>query len=180
MKNLLPKQGIFTILSLLFLLIAIVGCGPANGVETPQSASPTASPTTSSDASPDAAYPAAPLPAQPQPAYPDPAVEAGKPLLALNKPARVGDRTVTGVGPPGLAVELINITFMGERLGAGVIDQDGTFSISVDPLPGGIRMGLSADISPLGLEPEDFQLTEGTISVPQVGHFFDSAVTASD
>lgn len=167
MKNSLLKQSV-VLSSLLLLLIAIAGCGPANEIETPQSATP------------DTAYPTAPLSTQPQLAYPDPAVEAAKPLLALNKPVLVGDRNVSGVGPPGLEVELINITFMGELLGVGVIAQDGTFSIPVDPISSGIRIGLSADVSALALTPEDFQLTEGTISVPQVGYFFDSVVTTSN
>jgi hypothetical protein len=173
MRNPLPKQSLFTTLSLPMTLafIMLVACGPANEkiIETPQIAT-----------APETAYPAPPPTIQPRLAYPDPAIEAAKPLLALNKPVQVGDQNVTGVGPPGLTVELTNITFMGELLGIGVIDQNGTFSIPVDPLPSGIRIGLSADVSPLGLTPEDFQLTEGTISVPQVGYFFDSVVPTSN
>lgn len=165
MRNQLGKQVAYKILSLLFLLLFATGCGPDGDTATPQNPSS------------ETAYPSLPLLTPPPMAYPDPEVEASKPLLALDKPLLTGNERVTGVGPPGLTVELINITFMGEILGIGVVGSDGAFVISVDPLPGGIRVGLSADVESMNLTPDDFQATQGTISVPQVGHFFDSAVT---
>lgn len=165
MKNPFSKWIAGTIVGLLTLLFLATGCTSTSNTITSQGGAP------------EEAYPPQPLQILPQSAYPGPDTEPVKPLLALDKPLRTGDTRVTGVGLPGLTVELINITFMGEQLGTGVVGSDATFEIALDPLPGGIRIGLSADIESLNLTLDDFQLTEGTISMPQVGYFFDSAVT---
>lgn len=164
MRNRFNNWVASTIVGLLTLLFLATGCTSANDV------------TISQDGVPEAPYPSVPSQILHQASYPGLETESGKPLLALDKPLRSGDTRVTGVGPPGLAVELINITFMGESLGTGVVGSDGVFAIALDALPGGIRVGLSADIESFNFTLDDFQLTEGTISMPQVGYFFDSAV----
>jgi hypothetical protein len=96
--------------------------------------------------------------------------------LALDKPILPGATEVTGVGPPGLVVYLMNITFMGESVGTGSIGADGTFRIPIMSLEEGNRVGLNADVTTIGLTNDDIQLGEGALSVPQVGFFFDSVV----
>lgn len=180
-------------LVLLFLFI-VVGCGPANETE------PTATPTdtseelapspeaTASDAYPaqntpesapavDDAYPPPSPTAIVQGAYPAPTPERQDGiLLALDKPIQAGDTTISGVGPPNLPVYILNVTFMGEEMGSGVIGEDGTFSIAVDPVPTGIRLGLTATIEEIGLMENDVRPGDNAINIPQVGYFYDSFV----
>jgi len=107
--------------------------------------------------------------------YPSPTIATGI-LLALDKPIVINDGVVTGVGPPGLQVHILNITFMGDLMGSGIIEQDGTFTITVPELLVGTRIGLAADVMTIGLQEEDIEPGENTISVPQVGYFYDSYV----
>ena len=65
---------------------------------------------------------------------------------------------------------------MGTELGRTVINDDGAFSVDVTGMQPGIRIGLSADISSLGLTESDIIPGEGEISTPRVGYFFDSVV----
>ena len=123
-------------------------------------------------------YPVPTLLSQENLAYPDPAnstIATGT-LLALNKPVTLNDVIVTGVGPPGLQVYILNITLMGEPLGSGVIEQDGTFTIAISEVSAGARIGLIADVSTISLGDGDVQPGENAVLVPQVGYFYDSYV----
>ena len=105
-------------------------------------------------------------------AYPAPEIQTGT-LLAFTKPINLQASEIKGVGPAGLPIVILNITLMGEQLGAGVIDADGTFSIPV-ALQSNIRIGLSADIEAFGLSKEGVQPGDNAITVPLVGYFYDS------
>lgn len=123
------------------------------------------------------AYPPSTVPSSSVDAYPAPdTFNENAILLALNKPISPGDTTVTGVGPPGLTVYLLNITFMGEELGSGTIDEAGKFVIEVAELPSGVRIGLTADVTTVGLTENDIRFGDEAFSVPQVGSFYDSYV----
>ena len=96
--------------------------------------------------------------------------------VGLDKPIIEGSTIVTGYGPAGLAIQIINVTFMGEELGTGSIGSDGTFSVPVTPIENGIRIGLLADLSSIGLTNNDVIPGEEAINIPQVGYFIDSFV----
>lgn len=168
--------------TLLCLVLFIAGCG-----QTPPTTNVTNTPSTNeaypaaTDSRPPSseAYPAPGVVPEQIEAYPSQTTATGI-LLALDKPIKAGNTTVTGVGPPGMAVSLVNITFMGTGLGSTLIGDDGTFSIQVSPLEANIRVGLSADPASAGLTESDIQLGEGAISVPQVGFFFDSALVLQE
>jgi hypothetical protein len=123
-------------------------------------------------------YPPPSTPFSPAAAYPEPEDQAGT-LLALNIPIEPGAISVTGVGPPGLVVHILNITFMGEQIGSGVIDNSGRFSIRVQPLEANTRIGLTADLGAHGLNEQDIRFGAGAMTVPQVGHFYDSYLIAA-
>jgi hypothetical protein len=113
----------------------------------------------------------------PEEAYPAP-IQMGQDgiAFAFNTPIEAGATSVSGVGPPGLMAKVVNITFMGEEIGSGVIENDGTFLILVTPLEAGVRIGITGDIESHGLEEENIVPGPGAMTVPQVGHFYDSYV----
>ncbi|MCP4360740.1 MAG: hypothetical protein GY796_22255 [Chloroflexi bacterium] len=110
----------------------------------------------------------------PQIAYP--ALNPNAILLAFDRPVQSTDTAVTGVGPPGLTIYVLNMTFMGEELGSGVIDSDGAFSIPVTALQPGTRVGVTADVTTVSLTEDDILPGEGEMSMPRVGYFYDSVV----
>ena len=158
-------------LAIVFAVIAVtsIGCGPVE--ETLSVTNEASTPAVQSYP-----YPPPNTLEAPVVAYPPPGETKGGTLLALDKPLSPGDTVVTGVGPPGLTVFILNITFMGEHLGSTIISEDGAFSIEVNPLQPNIRIGLAADIAAISLNPEDIQPGEDQISIPQVGYFYDSFV----
>jgi len=97
----------------------------------------------------------------------------------LDKPIPVGATQVTGQGPAGVPIMVLDITFGGTLLAAGKIDNDGTFELKLErPLEANHRIGLALG----NLAGTDWQLTDFTpefygdepMSVPQVGHFLDT------
>jgi hypothetical protein len=128
------------------------------------------------DASEADPYPA-PIQVAVESAYPSEVVKNSNAIaLGFDHPIKSTDILLTGVGPSGLEIYVLDITFMGAELGRTVIDKDGTFSITVNDMQPGIRIGLSADISSIGLTQEDVIPGDGEISMPRIGYFFDSAV----
>ena len=108
--------------------------------------------------------------------YPSAVANPEGTLVGLNKPILVDDTVITGYGPVGLPIQIINVTFMGEELGAGIIGADGTFSIQVMPMSGGIRIGLLANLDSIQLSNDDVVPGDEAINIPQVGYFIDSFV----
>jgi hypothetical protein len=115
----------------------------------------------------------------PEQAYPA-AEEPTGILFALDKPIAAGAESVSGVGPPGLTVYVMNVTFMGEQMGTAEIDDSGRFSVPVAPIPSGVRIGLTADVATVGLTEEDIQPGDGEIAIPQVGYYYDSFVISQN
>lgn len=151
-----------------FIFLAVVACGPAEGTPTPVNTE------ANTPAPSENGYPP-PAPTSTSAAYPAPGEATGVPLT-LNKPIQAGAESVSGVGPPGLTVYIMNITFMGDQMGTAVVNDDGTFTVPVAPIEPGIRIGLTADVTTIGLTEEDIQPGDGQIGVPQVGYFYDSYV----
>jgi hypothetical protein len=161
----------------LFVLMGIylVGCGTANNLE--QNSTPTAA-IESNFSGIDTAYPSSAISSPQMTAYPAPdqSEQPGGILLALNDPIHINDTSISGVGPVGLVVYVLDITFMGEQLGSTIVGDDGTFTIETNPLPANIRIGLTADVTEIGLTPVDIKPGNGEISIPRVGYFYDSVV----
>ncbi len=87
----------------------------------------------------------------------------------------MGDTIIRGVGPAGLEVKIINVTFMGEEMATTTVESDGTFEVEVPAWEAGVRIGLTADIEGTDLE-ERIIPGEGAMGVPQVGVYFDTIV----
>ena len=88
---------------------------------------------------------------------------------------------MTGRGPAGVPIGLLNITFMGTMLGQTTIGEDGTFAFTVEPLEAGHRIGIVLGIlDGTQWTPEYFQNSafygDEARSVPLVGFFYDTAL----
>lgn len=99
----------------------------------------------------------------------------------LDKPISAGATRVTGQGPAGVPVMLLNITVGGKVLARGEIDSDGNFELELnEPLEANYRIGLTLDdLSGTSWEPTDFTeefYGEEAMNVPQVGFFFDTSL----
>ncbi|MBK7893370.1 MAG: hypothetical protein IPJ90_00390 [Anaerolineaceae bacterium] len=152
------------VLFCLFLLLLLIGCGQA---ESTNSLMPS-----SADGYPNSVE----IRDMAAEGYPVPTSNPEGRSIGLDKPIRKGDTVVSGFGPAGVPIRIVNITFMGEELGAGIIDDDGTFSIDVAPISEGIRIGLLANLDSVNLTNDDVIPGDGAINIPQVGYFIDSFV----
>jgi hypothetical protein len=149
----------------LLLLLSLAACD-ASVTE-----APTAAPTQPSRP---AAYPA---PGTPTPfVYPAPEDLSGRVRIAIDRPVNAGETQVSGVGPEGLTVRLVNMTTVGGVAGETRIGADGTFVIETDPLPAGVRIGIVVDLEEAGLTEDDIIPGEGEFSMPRVGYAVDTVV----
>jgi hypothetical protein len=103
----------------------------------------------------------------------------------LDKPIVEGTDRVSGTGPAGVPIVLVDVTFMGPILGSGVIKSDGTFVINVPTLEKAHRIGLAiGDLSGTQWAAEDFRALEyrgdEPQQVPQVGFFHDTAMVQEE
>jgi hypothetical protein len=82
-------------------------------------------------------------------------------------PIRAGDRKVSGIGPGGLPIRVVDISQMGLSLGQTVISQDGRFAVQLArPVTGGSRIGvLLSDLANSRFPPSAFAAED----VPLVG-----------
>lgn len=151
-------------------LVAACGQQPALsptaavGVPTPDAASYPA---------PNAAYPnpTAPL------VYPGPAPVSQGPKFTINKPVKASDIQVTGTGPAGVPIRLIDVTQSGKVIAITTIRDDGSFSFDVaGKLVAGHRVALVlGDTTGTSFNPSDFISGPGYQDFPLIGILFDSA-----
>ncbi|MDI9547463.1 MAG: hypothetical protein QM346_07655, partial [Chloroflexota bacterium] len=99
--------------------------------------------------------------------------------FAIEQPVTAGSTVIRGTGPAGVPILVVNVTYMGEILGEGVIGADGTFEISTTALEAETWVGVSlADLTGSDFAYEDFYASgfrgEGAAQVPQVGFVYDS------
>lgn len=129
-------------------------------------------------------YPPPTIEILPVDAYPAPESSIaiiGDSAFQFNKPIHEGATEITGVGPAGVPILILDITFMGEILGEGLIDDNGTFTINVEPLEKAHRIGISLDnLEGTQWTQEDFYGIEfngeGAMQVPMVGYFYDTII----
>lgn len=172
--------------SLIFALLTVIltGCA-APTATTPAPNQPTAYPVAGTTNTPaEGAYPIT------QPEYipfdtpnPYPSDAAASPdAFRINKPLSAGDTQVSGTGPAGVPIFLMDITKMGLPLAETKIGADGKF---VFTLPEGLEASHRVGILLGGLEgtkwkPEDFYprryYGDEARQVPQIGFFHDTAL----
>ena len=123
---------------------------------------------------PDEAYPPPQEILPPPDAYPGPTDASEGTILSFDRPLTPGSTIISGDGPPGLLVHILNVTQMGKLEGSGIIGDDGRFSISVPPLVENVRLGVTTDNAMQSLADANVLPGEGEFSVPQVGYFYDT------
>lgn len=62
--------------------------------------------------------------------------------FSFDKPLQPGQTVISGTGPPGVPINIVDISYGGEVLGAGTADKNGTFSITTKPLLENNRVGI--------------------------------------
>lgn len=112
-------------------------------------------------------------------AYPniDPGMEYG-PSFTIDEPLDPNSTTVTGTGPAGVPIKLVDVTTMGEELALTTIDENGNFSFSLDkPLTSGHAVGLMiGDLSNTDFNYDEFTYSDEYIDKPMIGTLFYIAV----
>jgi hypothetical protein len=101
----------------------------------------------------------------------------------LDKPIRSGTMRVTGGGPPGVPIIIVDITFGGLVLATGNIDQSGRFVFELNqPLEANHRIGLGlGNLSGTPWESIKFDSKfygGEPMNVPLVGFFFDTCLVS--
>ncbi|HAF62986.1 MAG TPA: hypothetical protein DCK95_11780 [Anaerolineaceae bacterium] len=99
------------------------------------------------------------------------------PEFNIEKPLHDGDQVVTGTGPAGVPIRLVNVSEVGLQLGETVITDNGTFTFELDePLKYGHTIGIQlGDIEGTDLNQNDFLYSETYYERPLVGILFDIA-----
>lgn len=159
------------------VLLLLAGCNPK---------SPAAVPVTEDVKAPEeveeeSGYPVSPPMEMPEEGYPIAEVESEFPQgpeFVIDRPVKASDSTVTGTGPAGVPIKLINVSEVGVVLAETTIGADGSFSFTLEePLQSGHSIGLQlGNIENTDLNPDDFLYSETYYERPLVGILFDMLV----
>jgi hypothetical protein len=186
-------KKIFVIVCILALLI---GCKTAAPIPTelPQktletktvptsSPSPTQEPTTNT--SPAGTYPLVSTQATVEQTYPIvntyilPPGETMGPDFKIDRPVKAGDTRVTGIGPAGVPIRLIDVNDPGKIWGETIIKADGEFEFEFSQgLPANHQIAISlGDTAGTNLNPSDFVYNPNYVDRYMLGILFDIVVT---
>jgi hypothetical protein len=116
--------------------------------------------------------------------YPPPTVTEvfAEPRIRLDLPVTVNDTEVSGTAPPGLELAAVDITYNGALLGSGTTGSDGRFTIPVEGLVEGNRLGLTFAELEAGLSLAEMSVKyfphrgEGFMNLPNVGIMLDTTL----
>ena len=159
------------ILVLIIMSLALAACqspsvtetvqAPLNSTEPPNNGYPLAE-------SNESGYPVS----DNQSSYPD------GPDFSIDTPLNPGDTVVTGIGPAGVPIILIDATEVGELLGTTVIKADGTFQFDlVEGIPEKHQVGIQlGDLSDTDLNANDYVYNDNYYVRPLIGIMFDMVV----
>ncbi len=111
--------------------------------------------------------------------------EVPGPAFAIDRPLEAGATRVTGQGPVGIPIVVVDVTLTGRELGQGFIDDSGHFDIELsEPLESGHRIGLMAGTAhPMSAEEIETYMAqldrwkgEGARNLPYIGMLFDTVL----
>jgi hypothetical protein len=97
------------------------------------------------------------------------------PEFKINEPVRGDDLVVSGTGPSGVPIKLVNVSEVGTVLGETVIDEYGEFRFDLgQPVVSGHSIGIQlGDITGTGLNESDFIYSDTYYERPLIGILFD-------
>lgn len=171
-QNRFSLAGWLTILLVAFLLTA---CASSSSI---QENTPTPEKTTAVPAYP-GAYPAATVAVVTTPiAYPAPPYSnlPEGPQFTIDQPVRLSTGQVTGTGPAGVPIRIVNITRGAIDIATVTIGADGTFRAPLSETFVGDRIAIMlGDISGTGLDRNQFLRGPGYEDWPLIGILFASA-----
>lgn len=83
----------------------------------------------------------------------------------------MGDKKVIGTGPARLSIRIVDVSWAGEQIGSGTIDENGKFDISVDPpIESNHTIGIMlGSLDGTKYKAEDFSFGEGYKDYPMIG-----------
>lgn len=157
----IKKSFLYFVLIILFFLVS---CGPSSSEETN---TPNIAPSNTgyeAPTSPDSkAYPV-PTPVR---SYPVPIPVDESKRFTIDEPLKAGSTEITGTGPANIVIKVVNISYVGENLGSGIVAEDGTFHISLSkPVEANHLIGLQ--LSDQELEPQFLDGPDYS-NIPMVG-----------
>jgi len=125
-------------------------------------------PITQPEAEEDSGYPIS----ENEPAYPQ------GPEFSFDTPVTTVDEFVTGTGPAGVPIKLIDVSEVGHVLSETLIDNEGLFKfILEEPLISGYTIGIQlGDLENTDLSESDFQSSDSYFESSLVGILFDMLV----
>lgn len=106
--------------------------------------------------------------------YPVPISADESKRFTIDEPVEAGSAEITGTGPANIPIKVINISFVGETIGSGIIENDGTFRISLaTPLEANHVIGLQ-----LGDQSLETSFIDGPdyTNIPMIGLVLTQAV----
>lgn len=111
-------------------------------------------------------------------AYPGVSEFPEGPEFTIDEPVSVSQTDVTGTGPAGVPITLINVDDGGTAIGETTIEEDGTYTIVVeDGLSANTMIALQlGNIEGTDLDPAQFMVGPGYLELPFVGRIFVSTV----
>lgn len=103
------------------------------------------------------------------------------PDFKITLPVSAGDIVVTGTGPAGVPIILVDVSEVGELLGTTVINADGTFTFELSKgLSGNHQIGLQlGDLTGTDLSENDYVYSEDYYSKPFIGILFDMVLVGN-
>ena len=99
------------------------------------------------------------------------------PIFTIDKPVLAGATEVTGSGPAGVPIRLVDVTEVGLELATTTVDENGRFVFRLaDGLPAGHSVGLQiGDLAGTSFKEEDFLYSDTYYDRPYIGVLFDIA-----
>ncbi|WP_322486873.1 hypothetical protein [Chloroflexus sp.] len=179
----------FAYRSILFLIfgLMIIGCAAEQRTVTEPTASPTAAnpiyPARPGYPAPNQAYPVPTAPpisdTASTGAYPAPDTSnlPEGPQFTINQPVRLSTGQITGTGPAGVPIRIVNITRGAIDIATVTIGADGTFSAPLRETFTGDRVAIMlGNVDGAGLDRNQFLRGPGYEDWPLIGVLFASAI----
>lgn len=105
-----------------------------------------------------------------------PTIEAQGHRFEITRPVKASDTVLRGTGIPGTGLAAHDVTRMGVELGAGMVQDDGRFEITVGPLTPNVRLGITLVEENDSIWNTPAVLGPQSLVVPLVGAYLDTVV----